>query len=97
MKRGFLALLIVTLALIVAFVSCGGRYTSENRGCSGCGSCALGCAACTLGCAACTACSGMDDWTGEGADPMTDPAAQTLRTSAAKVLPTIAGEPERMD
>ena len=47
MKRGFLALLIVVLALITALVACGGRYPSERSGCSGCGGCGLGCAACT--------------------------------------------------
>ena len=60
MKRGFLALLIICLALITAFVACGGRYASEGSGCSGCGACTLGCVACTLGCAACTACSQAD-------------------------------------
>ena len=47
MKRGFLALLTVSLALIVAFVACSGSVRSERSGCS----------ACSLGCVACTACA----------------------------------------
>jgi hypothetical protein len=45
MKRGMMALLLVGLALIVAFVACSGRGVSTSR--SGCGGCGLGCAACT--------------------------------------------------
>lgn len=51
MKRGLFALLLISLALIVAFVACSGKgYTSERSGCS---ACSLGCVACT----ACTACA----------------------------------------
>jgi hypothetical protein len=63
MKRGYLALLIVCLALLTAFVACGGR-SSEGRTLSTCGACSLGCAACTVGCAACTACSAVNDCVG---------------------------------
>ena len=45
MKKGFLTLLIVVLALITIFVACSGDAHASNR--SGCGGCGLGCAACT--------------------------------------------------
>ena len=61
MKRGFLALLIVVLALITALVACGGRYPSERSGCSGCGSCALGCAACVAADCALSCARGLFD------------------------------------
>ena len=45
MRKGFMALLIITLALITLFVACSGNTGTSTR--SGCGGCGLGCAACT--------------------------------------------------
>lgn len=47
MKRGFLGLLIVSIALIAAMIACSGNVRSSERS---------GCSACSLGCTACTAC-----------------------------------------